>query len=61
MLIRLGCATVQRWSSYRIHAAAATRVPAGAPNLTNWPAFVFCENNARFCQCNQQYLKPVFA
>jgi hypothetical protein len=33
----------------------------GEPNLTNWPAFVFCENSARFCQCNQQYLKPVFA
>jgi hypothetical protein len=25
------------------------------------PAFVFRENSARFCQRNQQYLKPGFA
>jgi hypothetical protein len=25
------------------------------------PAFVFCENSARFHQCNQQYSKPDFA
>jgi hypothetical protein len=34
MVIRLGCAAVApRWSSYRIHAAAATRVLTGALNL----------------------------
>jgi hypothetical protein len=33
MVIRLGCAAAPRWSSYRIHAAAATRVLTGALNL----------------------------
>src|SRR5262249_56665773 len=40
----------------RRNARARGRAESGAR-----PAFVFCENSARFCQCNQQYLKPDFA